>query len=96
MLRRHIALWDVIACCDIVGSGDSSIRNVVANDLQRIILHAPVERILLNGQTAGRLFEKHCGDLNVPYDILPSTSPANARWTVDALVQTWGEKLKGE
>ena len=96
LLRHHIALWDVIAHCDIVGSGDSSIRNAVPNDLAQVLLHAPIQRILLNGQTAGKLFEKHHKGIEIQYDILPSTSPANAKWTLDLLVGAWCKKLKTE
>jgi len=96
LLRRRLALWDVIASCDIVGSGDSSIRNAVPNDLSQVLSAAPVRHILLNGQMAGKLFEKHNGGLQIARDILPSTSPANAAWTIEKLALAWGEKLKAE
>ena len=94
LLHHHIALWDVIASCDIVGSGDSSIKNAVPNDLNVVLRRASVERILINGQTAGKLFARHHKGLLVPYEVLPSTSPANAGWTLDKLISAWGERLK--
>lgn len=94
LLQHHLALWDVIAHCDIVGSGDSSIRNAEPNKMSCVLSHAPVERILLNGKTAGKLFEKHNKGLDIPWYILPSTSPANAQWTLEKLVEAWREKLQ--
>ena len=94
LLRHHIALWDVIESCDIVGSGDSSIKNAVPNDLRIVTERASITHILLNGRTAGKLFEKHNKGIKTAYDILPSTSPANAAWTLERLSKAWGEKLK--
>ena len=58
LLRRHIALWDVIGSCDVIGSADSTIRNVTPNDLALILSKAPIRRICLNGGTAARLYER--------------------------------------
>ena len=90
LLRRGIALWDVIAECDITGSSDSSIRNVVPNDLSVILSGACISAILTNGSTASGIYKKYqlpqTGIAAVP---LPSTSPANAAWTLDRLIQAW-------
>ena len=59
LLRRHIAVWDVIASCEIRGSSDASIRNVTPNDLRVILNAAPIRQIYTNGQTAGRLYRKY-------------------------------------
>lgn len=97
LLRNHIALWDVIASCDIAGSSDSSIRNVAANDMQVILSHAPIRAILVNGDTAYRLFLKYCKkEGQPPVYRMPSTSPANAAWSVERLVETWGEIIRKE
>lgn len=96
LLRNHIALWDVIAHCDIIGSGDSSIRNAVPNDLQGILKQAKIAHVFLNGQTAGKLYLKYHAETGVPHTVLPSTSPANAAWTIDKLTEAWREALKGE
>lgn len=52
LLRHHIALFDVIAECDIAGSSDSTIRNVVPTDLSVILKQAPVRKIFANGNKA--------------------------------------------
>ncbi len=91
MLQQHsIAVWDVIASCDIKGSSDSSIRNVVPADISRILKAAPIERILTNGGTAHRLYQKYCLPLTGREDIpCPSTSPANAAFSLDRLTEAW-------
>ena len=90
LLRNHIALWDVIESCEITGSSDSSIRNAVPNNLNRILCAAPVCQIFTNGRTAGRLYGKYClNDTGRPALCLPSTSPANAAWSLDRLVTAW-------
>ena len=60
LLENHIAIWDVIASCDIAGSSDSSITNVVANDIERLLTEAPIEAVFLNGAKAYELFMKYC------------------------------------
>ena len=79
LARRHIALWDVVAECEIVGSQDSTIRNYAAADIGRVLSAAPVEKIFLNGKTALAIFCKTFPEIGVPYECLPSTSPANTR-----------------
>ena len=90
-LRHGIALWDVIEECDIKGSSDSSIRNVIPTDIPMLLKEAPVQQIYANGALAFRLFEKYqktrCGRKAVG---LPSTSPANAAWTLPKLIERWG------
>lgn len=94
LLRNRIALWDVIQSCDIIGSSDSSIKNVVPCDLKSLLAAAPVERIFGNGATACRLYrqycEKDCGREILP---LPSTSPANAAFSLERLRKVWEERL---
>ena len=63
LLSRHIAVWDVIESCDIQGSSDSSIRNVVPADLTMILKRAPVKQIYANGETAYKLYRKYCGGI---------------------------------
>ena len=90
ILDHGLALWDVIAECDIIGSSDSSIRNVIPNDISRILEAAPIERIFVNGKTAGRLYDRYILPVTGREAcVLPSTSPANAAWTLDKLVQEW-------
>lgn len=90
LLCNQVALWDVIAECDIVGSSDSSISNVVANDMQVILKKANVRAIYANGDKAYRLFLKYCSTDGQPeISKLPSTSPANAAWKLDRLTEAW-------
>lgn len=94
LLRHHIALWDVIASCKIDGSSDASIRNAVPVDLSQIFAKAPIERILCNGALAGKLYKKHLQPItNMEPIVLPSTSPANASWTLQKLVACWRQHL---
>ena len=87
---NHIALWDVIASCDIEGSSDSSIKNAVPNDLAPILTTADIRQIYCNGATSHRLYQKYIAPLNGRDAVkLPSTSPANAAWQLDRLVREW-------
>ena len=88
--RNHIALWDVIGSCEIVGSSDSSIRNVVPNDLSPILSHANIQAIFCNGSTSHRYYLKYTQKTTGrPAVVLPSTSPANAAWTLERLTNSW-------
>ncbi|MBQ9906967.1 MAG: DNA-deoxyinosine glycosylase [Oscillospiraceae bacterium] len=90
LLRHHIALWDVIASCEITGSSDSSIRNVVPNDLTPILAAADIRQIYVNGGTAAKYYDR-CQKPVLHRDAirLPSTSPANAAWSLDRLIGAW-------
>lgn len=90
LLRNHIAVWDVIRSCDIVGSSDSSIRNVTANDLNEILCASSVHTIYVNGKTAFKYYQKYTEpQIKRPAICLPSTSPANAAWNLERLVEEW-------
>lgn len=92
LLAHHIALWDVIAECDIEGSSDSSIRNVVLTDLSIILEHAHVRRIFANGTKAYELYQKYSyPKTGMEICKLPSTSPANAAFRMERLLEAWGE-----
>ena len=96
LLKNHIALWDVIASCDITGSSDSSIKNVVANDLTPILKNADIKQIYVNGKTAEKYYKKYIRDtVGTDAVCLPSTSPANAGCSVDMLIEKW-EIIKGD
>lgn len=96
LLGAHIAVWDVIQECDIIGSSDASIRNVTPTDLSRVLDNCDIRAIFANGSTAAKLFGKFQKP-KVHRDIitLPSTSPANAAWSVDRLTAEWS-RLIGE
>ena len=86
----QIAAWDVIAACRVTGSSDSSIRDVEANDLRPILEGAPIRKIFTNGKTADRLYRQYTLPVTgIPAVCLPSTSPANAAWSLDRLAEAW-------
>ena len=90
LLSHGIALWDVIASCEITGSADSSIKNAVANDLSPIFAEAAIKHIFVNGQTAKRFYDRRTKPLiGREAAVLPSTSPANAAWSFEKLVTAW-------
>lgn len=90
LLSSGIALWDVIASCEIDGSSDSSIRNAVANDLTEILSNAGIKQIYVNGKTAEKYYNKYIRDtIGRSAVCLPSTSPANAAWSVEKLINEW-------
>ncbi len=91
LLRHHIAMWDVLAACTIRGAEDSSIADVVPNDIRPILSEAPVEHIYTTGRKAFSLYRKYLQSVTGREAIcLPSTSPANCRWeTVDTLTEAY-------
>ena len=94
LLSSNIALWDVIASCEITGSSDSSIKNIVANDLTEILETANIKKIFVNGKTAEKYYNRYIkGKIGRDAVCLPSTSPANAMWNVESLVEEW-KKIK--
>ena len=90
LLSNRLALWDVIASCEIQGSSDASISSVTANDLSPLLNAAPIEKIFTNGKTADALYKKYILPRTQRQTVcLPSTSPANAAWTFDRLCSAW-------
>ena len=88
--RSRIALWDVIGSCEIEGSSDASIRDVVPNDLSIVLDNAPVRTICVNGKTAYRYYERYTRQQTGREAVcLPSTSPANAAWSLEKLQAEW-------
>lgn len=90
LLRNGIAVWDVIHSCEIVGSSDSSIKNVTVNDLTSILSEAEIQNIFVNGKKAYALYNKYIKpQINIEAVCLPSTSPANAGWNLERLIEAW-------
>ena len=90
LLKNRIAVWDVIASCDISGSSDTSIRNVTVNDLGAILERADIRGIFANGKTAWRYYRRYTeARTGRPAVCLPSTSPANAAWDASRLAEEW-------
>ena len=95
LLDNHIAIWDVIHSCSIIGSSDSSIKDVVVNDFSDILLNSQVKTIYVNGGKAYDLYHKYAEKTTGIKAIkLPSTSPANAAWKLDRLCEAWGNVIK--
>lgn len=95
LLRNRIAVWDVIASCEIKGSSDSSIRNVIVNDFSEILEKSKVSRLFANGKTAERLYKKYVlPETRVPITVLPSTSPANAAFSLEKLIDCYRRELR--
>ena len=94
LTRHHIALWDVIGACDIKGSSDASRENAAANDLSRILDASDIRAIFVNGRTAEKYYIKFTEkETHRKAVCLPSTSPANAAWNMEKLVEVWGSEL---
>lgn len=90
LLGNRIALWDVLAACDIDGSADASIQDVCPNDLAPILAAAPITRIFTNGAAADALYTRYLlQTVGIPAVRLPSTSPANAAWSLERLIDAW-------
>ena len=90
ILNHGLALWDSIASCEITGSSDASIRNVRANDLRIILDASPIGRIYCNGRKSFEMYDKYIRPvIGREAECLPSTSPANAQWSLERLVAAW-------
>ena len=92
LLRHRVALYDVLAECEIAGSADGSIRAALPNDLTPILETSKIRRIFVNGKTAEKLYQKYLlPKTGIPALCLPSTSPANAAVSEERLIEAWQE-----
>lgn len=90
LLSNHVAIWDVIAECDIIGSSDSSIKNVTPADIKSLLAASNIKYIFANGKTAEKLYRKYVLPLaGQDVLVLPSTSPANAAFSLEKLTSVW-------
>ena len=94
LLRHHIALWDVIASCEISGAADSSIKNALPNDFSKIFSNSKIKHVFCTGKTAFSLWKKTCAKEYEEHFLLtvkglPITSPANASWTLEKLIAAY-------
>lgn len=90
LLEHRVALWDSIASCTITGSSDSSIKNAVPNKISELLEKAPIERIYCNGRASHACYEKYVYPITGVHAVpLPSTSPANAAKSLEALCKEW-------
>lgn len=96
-LRHRLAVWDVIDQCDIIGSSDSSIRNVVPSDVAGLLVKSNIHTVVCNGGKAYELYRRHqYPQTGLEARKLPSTSPANAAWTLARLEEAWASALLHE
>ena len=90
LISSNIAVWDVISECDIVGSSDSSIKNVVPTDIMSVTVGSDIKALFANGKTAEKLYNKYQKPLTgIDIIALPSKSPANASWSTARLTEEW-------
>jgi len=90
-LENGIAIWDVLETCEIIGSADSTIKKPVYNDIAALVSRRPITKILCNGKKAYSLCQQF--ELPAPIIYVPSTSPANAAWSINRLVEAWQQAL---
>lgn len=90
VLRHHVAMWDTLASCEIRGASDAAIRNPVPNDIASLLPKTKIHAIFCTGATSHRLYTKLCQPkTGIPAVKLPSTSPANAAWTLERLTAAY-------
>lgn len=95
LLENHIAVWDVVYSCDINGSSDSSIKNVVPNDIRALLGKTAIKTIYANGGKAFELYNRYCYEMTDKAIIkLPSTSPANASYSLERLIMCWENGIR--
>lgn len=89
-LSHHIALWDVLASCEIIGASDAAIRSPIAHDFAPLLAQTQVQAIYTTGGTANALYQRLCAPkTGLPAGKLPSTSPANAAWSLERLTEAY-------
>lgn len=92
--EHHFALWDVIQSCEIQGSSDASITNIEVNDIASLLQNTKIQKILVNGKKAEELYQKYLyPKTHIPCISLPSTSPANAAYSLERLIDIWKKEL---
>lgn len=97
ILSNGLALWDSIASCVITGSSDASIRDVRANDLRMILDNSPIEKICCNGRKSHEMYQRYIEhEIGRAAVCIPSTSPANAQFSLEKLIEAWGKELTEE
>ena len=89
LIKRDIALWDVLDSCEIKGASDASIRSPVVHQIAPLIEGSAIREVFFNGAKAEELFKRYNPPLGVPSFKMPSTSPANAAWNMERLKESW-------
>lgn len=94
VLSRGLALWDVIEECDIIGASDSSVKNAVPTDIPSLLGKTQIRTILCNGALSKKIYDQYqLPRTGIPAQKMPSTSPANAAWSLERLKETWGKAM---
>lgn len=94
LLSHNIAVWDVIGSCEITGSSDASIRAVVPIDIAGLVAETAITSIFANGATSYNMYKRYCRDtVGIEAVKLPSTSPANASYSLERLTAEWSSQL---
>jgi len=94
VLSQGLALWDAIEECDIIGASDSSVKNAVPTDIPAVLQQTRIRKILCNGALSGKIYDQYqLPRTGIPALKMPSTSPANAAWSLERLKETWGAAL---
>lgn len=94
LLSHNIAVWDVIGSCEITGSSDASIRAVVPNDIAGLVAKTSITHIFTNGATSSNMYKRYCCNrVGIEAVRLPSTSPANASYSLERLTAEWSGQL---
>lgn len=95
LYQNRIAVWDVLESCEIEGSADASIRHPVVHDIAGLIADTEIAAVFFNGKTAYQLYQKHGEPLGMTTKVLPSTSPANAAFSLEKLCDVWNREIGG-
>lgn len=94
VLSHGLALWDVIEECDIIGAADSSVKNAVPTDIPALLEQTQIRMILCNGALSKKIYDQYqLPQTGIPAQKMPSTSPANAVWSLERLKKEWGKAL---
>lgn len=89
ILQNRLALWDVLESCTIRGASDATITDVVVNDIGSLVEKYSIQAVFCNGGTAYKYYQRYCAKLTLAVYSMPSTSPANARFTIEKLIESW-------
>lgn len=94
LLNGKIAIWDVLKSCKIEGSSDASIKEPIVNDISKVLDITNISCIFFNGNKAFNIYNKYLkSKLHIKCKVLPSTSPANAMWNFDRLLEVWKKEI---
>ena len=94
VLSHGLALWDVIEECDIIGASDSSVKNAVPTDIPSLLGKTQIQTILCNGALSKKIYDQYqLPRTGIPAQKMPSTSPANAAWSLERLKEEWRRAL---